>query len=109
VRQDQSSVDQSREYERALPYAARRSSFTSTSLQAEQAMTSKPGSPPSPGTTRTSFMTSPQHTQRKMGRLSGKTIVIPPTLKLDMRFDNTSVRGQKMVVERQHSPLFEHG
>jgi hypothetical protein len=38
--------------------------------------------------------------QRKMGRLSAKTIVIPPMLKLDKRFDNTSVRGQKMVPER---------
>ena len=64
--------------EGALPYAARRSSFTSTSLQAEHARTSKPGSPPVPGTARTSFMTSPQHRQRKMGRLSGKTIVFPP-------------------------------
>jgi hypothetical protein len=58
---------------------------------------------------RTSFMMPPQHRQRKMGKLSAKTIVFPPMLKLDKRFDNTSVRGQKMVAERQHRPKFERG
>jgi hypothetical protein len=94
---------------RAASYAARRSSFTSTSLQAEQAMTNKAGSPPTLGTVRKSFIMLPQHRQRKMGRLSGKTIVIPPMLKLDKRFNNTSVRGRKMVPGRQHSPIFERG
>jgi hypothetical protein len=62
---------------RALIYAARRSSFTSNSLQAEHATTTKPGSPPSLGTVRISFMMSPQQRQRKMGRLSAKTMVLP--------------------------------
>jgi hypothetical protein len=61
---------------RTLSYAARQSSFTSTSLQEEQAKTTTPGSSLIRGTVRTGFITLPQTAQGKMGKLSGKTIAL---------------------------------
>jgi len=60
------------------PYAARVTSFTCVSLQERQATTDKSGSPPSLWTLRTSFMMSPQEGQRRIGRLSGKTMIANP-------------------------------
>ena len=60
------------------PYAARVTSFTCVSLQERQATTDKSGSPPCLWTLRTSFMMSPQEGQRRIGRLSGKTMIANP-------------------------------
>jgi hypothetical protein len=53
-------------------------SFTSVSLQEGQATKDKSGSPPGLWTLRSCFMMSPQEGQRKIGRLSGKTMIGNP-------------------------------
>jgi hypothetical protein len=59
-------------------YATRRSSFTSTSLQEVQDMTIKGGRPSGRGTVRTSFIMPPQEGQRRIARLSAKTMGANP-------------------------------
>ena len=59
-------------------YATRFASFTSTSLQDVQETTIKGGSPSDRGTLRISFMTPPQAGQRRIARLSAKTMIANP-------------------------------
>jgi len=59
-------------------YATRFPSFTSTSLQYGQARTCKSGSPSGLGTLRISFIVPPHEAQRRIGRLSAKTIIATP-------------------------------
>jgi hypothetical protein len=59
-------------------YATRFSSFTSTSLHEVQETTIKGGRPSGRGTVRTSFIMPPQEGQRRIARLSAKTMGANP-------------------------------
>jgi len=69
-----------RDEKRRWRYATRRSSFTSTSLQEVQDITTKGGRPSGRGTVRTSFIMPPQEGQRRIARLSAKTMVANPKI-----------------------------